>query len=95
MNEIKIVNQTEIEGGFEFVVSVDGSQFKVKVDNDYHLKLTKAKQSMEDLITKSFEFLLEREPKESILKKFNLQIINKYFPEYEEVIKNQTDGKNI
>jgi len=41
----------------------------------------------EELIRKSFEFLLEREPKESIFSKFNLQIINNYFPEYEKRIK--------
>ena len=40
-----------------------------------------------DLIKKSFEFLLERESKESILRKFNLKVINQYFPEYEQEIK--------
>jgi hypothetical protein len=41
----------------------------------------------EDLIRKSFEFLLEREPKESILSRFDLSIISRYFPEYEREIK--------
>ena len=36
----------------------------------------------ETLIEKSFEFLLEREPKESILRSFNLPVIERYFPEY-------------
>ena len=31
-------------------------------------------------------FLLEREPKESILSRFDLPIISRYFPEYEEEI---------
>jgi len=30
---------------------------------------------------------LEREPKESILSRFNLRIINQYFPEFEEEIR--------
>ncbi len=36
----------------------------------------------ERLITASFEFLLEREPKESILRTFALPVIERYFPEY-------------
>lgn len=37
----------------------------------------------EDLLRLSFEFLLEREPKESILTRFDLAVISRYFPEYE------------
>lgn len=36
----------------------------------------------EEVILASFEFLLEREPKESILSSFELPIIGRYFPEY-------------
>lgn len=36
----------------------------------------------ERLIERSFEFLLEREPKESILRSFELSVIERYFPEY-------------
>ena len=36
----------------------------------------------EHLIVLSFEFLLEREAKESILPTFDLPIIEHYFPEY-------------
>ncbi len=36
----------------------------------------------EELIEASFEFLLEREPKESILGRFELPVIERYFPEY-------------
>lgn len=38
--------------------------------------------SPEDLLEASFRFLLEREPKESILRKFELPVIERYFPEY-------------
>jgi hypothetical protein len=34
------------------------------------------------LVTASFEFLLEREPKESILSRFALSVIERYFPDY-------------
>ena len=37
-----------------------------------------------ELVQRSFEFLLEREPKESILGRFDLEVISRYFPEYEQ-----------
>ena len=39
------------------------------------------------LIKQSFEFLLEREPKESILRSFELPVIERYFPEYPKEIR--------
>ena len=42
----------------------------------------------ENLVRRSFEFLLEREPKESILRSFELPVIGRYFPEFEgEILK--------
>ncbi len=40
-----------------------------------------------DLVARSFEFLLVREPKESILPTFDLSVIVRYFPDYERDIK--------
>ena len=40
-----------------------------------------------DLVRRSFAFLLEREPKESILRRFDLPLIGTYFPEYERTIR--------
>jgi hypothetical protein len=60
------------------------SQHLVTLDDAYHQFLTQGKIPKEDLIRKSFQFLLEREAKESILRSFNLQMIKRYFPEYEE-----------
>jgi hypothetical protein len=39
--------------------------------------------TLEELVRRSFEFLLAREPKESILHSFDLSVIGRYFPEYE------------
>jgi len=44
----------------------------------------------EELIQRSFEFLLDREPKESILARFDLSVINRYFPEYEAEMKRRS-----
>lgn len=38
--------------------------------------------SAEELVDASFRFLLDREPKESILPRFELTVITRYFPEY-------------
>jgi hypothetical protein len=40
-----------------------------------------------DLVRRSFRFLLAREPKESILRSFDLPVITRYFPEYEREIR--------
>jgi hypothetical protein len=36
------------------------------------------------LVRRSFEFPLEREPKESILSRFDLRVIARYFPEHDD-----------
>ncbi len=41
------------------------------------------------LVEESFRFLLEHEPKESILRTFDLPVIGRYFPEYEQVIRSR------
>jgi hypothetical protein len=41
----------------------------------------------ERLVEASFEFLLQRESKESILRSFNLSDIEHYFPEYPKQIR--------
>lgn len=43
--------------------------------------------SPERLIAASFEFLLEQEPKESILSAFALPVIERYFPAYPNEIR--------
>ncbi len=40
-------------------------------------------RSAEERVQDSFGFLLEREPKESILKEFDLSVIQRYFPDYD------------
>ena len=39
-------------------------------------------ETAERLLKASFEFLLEREPKEAILSRFALPTIERYFPDY-------------
>ena len=60
----------------------------VILTDEYHDILTKKKISKKKLLEYSFQFLLEREHNTSILSYFDLNIISKYFPEYENEIKN-------
>ncbi len=75
----------------EFVVTVTENdsitEHVVTLDNEYYQYLTGGKITRAETIKKSFEFLLNREAKESILSHFNLKIIKNYFPEYEDKIK--------
>jgi hypothetical protein len=45
-----------------------------------------AKEDVEDLVQRSFAFLLEREPPSSIMRTFDLSVIERYFPEYDRII---------
>ena len=74
---------------FNVIVKEGDSQTEhlVTLDNAYYQNLTNGKITKEELIKRSFEFLLKRESKESILSRFDVRIINNYFPEYEEKIK--------
>ena len=45
------------------------------------------KVERDELVRKSFEFLLEHEPKESILAQFDLRDIERYFPNFKREIK--------
>jgi bifunctional DNA-binding transcriptional regulator/antitoxin component of YhaV-PrlF toxin-antitoxin module len=45
-----------------------------------------------ELIESSFEFLLEREPATQILRRFSLDVIGDYFPEYRREMTKRTDG---
>ena len=81
------------------VEAIDNNSFKVSVtkdsstehivllNNHFHQDVTNNKITKIELITHSFKFLLKRESNQSILKKFNLEVISQYFPEYIEEIK--------
>ena len=72
-----------------FDVSVAGrspTTHRVTASEDYVRSLTGGRASGVDLVRKSFEFLLEREPNTSILRTFDLRVIQQYFPEYEKTV---------
>ena len=89
---IKVVKKKE--GEFRVTISEGSGQtsHSVTVSPDYHQQLTGGKVSAEGLVRRSFEFLLQREPKESILSEFDLPVIARYFPDYEREIKKRLRG---
>jgi hypothetical protein len=58
----------------------------VTLRQDAYQRLTAGNVAPEKPIEKSFEFLLERESNTSILCRFDLAVIGRYFPEYEKTI---------
>jgi hypothetical protein len=61
------------------------SRHRVTVSQEELLRYGRGR-SAEELIQASFEFLLKREPAASILAEFELSIIERYFPEFEEEV---------
>jgi hypothetical protein len=47
-------------------------------------RLTAGKHAPEHCLHAAFRFLLDREPKESILGRFDVNVISRYFPEFEQ-----------
>jgi hypothetical protein len=44
---------------------------------------------VERLVYETTTFLLEREPKESILRKFDITVVSRYFPDFEPEIRSR------
>ena len=73
-------------GGDEYEVTVSAgggqSQHRVTLSAQKQEQLCPGK-SPEECLEAAFRFLLDREPKEAILGKFDVMVIAKYFPEFE------------
>jgi hypothetical protein len=70
------------EPGSSFRVRVEGRSFAVTVADPLVAELGAA--DAETLVRAAFEFLLEREPAGSILPRFDLEVIGRYFPEWRD-----------
>ena len=84
MITIESINQNS----FKVTVNKESTtEHLVLLNDNFYQSITNGKITKKDLIIKSFEFLLLRESNQSILKEFNLEVINQYFPEYNDEIK--------
>jgi hypothetical protein len=80
--------QKKDDDHYTVTVSEGGSEstHQVELDDAYYRKISDGSVSKADLVRRSFEFLLAREPKESIMSRFHLSTIARFFPEYESEI---------
>jgi hypothetical protein len=70
----------------------DVSRHEVTVSREDLARFAPSGIAVERLVEASFEFLLAREPRESILRRFDLPVISRYFPEYEREIHRHLSG---
>jgi hypothetical protein len=70
---------------FEVIVRMEDGEthHRVTMGRDTCDRLTAGMQTPERCIEAAFQFLLDREPKESILRRFDVTVISRYFPEFE------------
>jgi hypothetical protein len=74
------------EGAFQVRVSEGATEtsHRVTAKPEYVQRFSGGKVEHREIIRRAFEFLLEREPKESILARFDLKDIQRYFPDFEK-----------
>jgi hypothetical protein len=70
---------------FEVHVREDKSEtiHYVTMSKDTCERLAGGTHGAEQLVEAAFRFLLDREPKEAILGRFDVTVISRYFPEFE------------
>jgi hypothetical protein len=78
-------------GGGAFRVRVtEGSEettHEFTVSPEDLAQLGRPQERPEEFVRRCFEFLLAREPKESIMASFDIRTISGYFPEFEQEIR--------
>ena len=91
MTEIEVTTRTGSDGWTCRVLITDDngstSEHDVVVTREDLDRLAPGEDDPADLVRRSFVFLLAREPKEAILRSFDLPVIGRYFAEYEREIR--------
>jgi hypothetical protein len=81
------VERTKAGDPFEFRVTVEEgtsqSRHIVTMRHATYEKLCAGRVDPQDCVRAAFAFLLDHEPKESILSSFDITVIGKYFPDFE------------
>ena len=70
---------------FDVAVRNEGSEtnHRVTISRKLCERLTGGEHTPDQAVEASFRFLLDREPKECILRRFDISVISSYFPEFE------------
>ena len=78
--------EVETMGDNDFLVKVsaaNSTEHRVTLTDTYWEQIWNRRLPKNDVIARAFAFLLEREPNTSILRTFDLPVIQRYFGEYE------------
>jgi len=82
------VKTTRTGDPFEFEVTVRKGKGEtrhiVTMGKETYQGLTGGRLSPEASVEAAFRFLLDREPKESILQRFDVAVISRFFPDFRE-----------
>jgi hypothetical protein len=81
---------------FDVIVREAGSETKhqVTMARALYQRLCTGKHTPEQCVDAAFRFLFDREPKEAILRRFDVNIISRYFPEFERELPRYLETKN-
>ncbi len=96
-SETKIkVERVEDADPFRFHVEVTdatgASRHEVTLGHALHEEVTGGEHEPERVVEAAFRFLLDREPKDAILPRFDVSEIDRYFPGFEEQVEQYLIG---
>jgi hypothetical protein len=82
---------------FEVIIrnGTSESSHQVTIARAHCHRLCAGKHTGEQCIDAAFRFLLDREPKEAILRRFDVKVISRYFPEFERELPRYLAAKQL
>jgi hypothetical protein len=89
------VDCTATDAGWQCRVAVDDGRgtsrqdVTVGAEDAQRLAEARSDDAVERLVFETMDFLLEREPKGSILRSFDISVVAVYFPEYDQEIRSR------
>lgn len=90
MTDVGVERSDDVGGKYTFLVRCTDrgseTQHEVTLGEDDFGRLGRDGEQPEAFVQRCFDFLLERESKESILRNFDVLAIGRYFPEFEDEI---------
>ena len=88
---MRVTETNQREDGWTFLVELGHGEglieYLVDVDKEFWTRLTNRRMEPADLVTFTFKFLLDKEPKERILRRFNIADVAGHFPAFENDIR--------
>ena len=92
MNQKITISKAKTDRGWKFEVEVADKEsttnHSVTMTEKFYEGLN-IQEDPEEIVQKSFQFLLERESKEMILSEFDISVISDYFPEYKRILQSK------